>query len=52
MVHEKITQLSNNLRDAGINVSIRSTKRACEVVDILIENKATQNLKNALMMYT
>lgn len=49
MVHEKIIQLSNNLRDAGINVSIRSTKRACEVVDILIENKATQNLKDALM---
>lgn len=48
MLEEKISTLSNHLRNEGINVSIRSTQLACQVLDILREHKEVQNLKNAL----
>ncbi len=48
MVNERIVALSNQLREEGVTVSIRSTKTACDVWEIMKQTKDKKNLKTAL----
>lgn len=47
MPDEKIIALSNKLRDEGVNVSIRTTKLACDVYEIMQLTNSSKNLKLA-----
>ena len=48
MVNERIVALSNQLREEGVAVSVRSTKTACEVWDIMKSSTKIEEMQNAL----
>lgn len=48
MVNKRIVALSNQLRDEGIQVSIRSTETACNVWDLMKDTSNIQDMKTAL----
>lgn len=47
MPDERVIALSNKLRDEGVNVSIRTTKLACDVYEIMQLTNSSKNLKLA-----
>lgn len=48
MANERIVALSHQLRDAGVNVSIRSTKTACQVWDLFKNENDLNKMQTAL----
>lgn len=48
MVNERIVALSNQLREEGVTVSVRSTQTACEVWDLMKETTKIEDMQNAL----
>ena len=48
MVNERIVALSNQLREEGVAVSVRSTKTACEVWDLMKSSTKIEEMQNAL----
>lgn len=48
MVNKRIVALSNQLRDKGVAVSIRSTQTACDVWDLVKDDFNRDEMKNAL----
>ena len=48
MVNERIVALSNQLREEGVSVSVRSTKTACEVWDLMKSSTDIKDMQYAL----
>lgn len=48
MVNERIVALSNQLREEGVSVSVRSTKTACDVWELMKNSTDIENMQNAL----
>ena len=48
MVNERIVALSNQLREEGVTVSVRSTQTACEVWDLMKGTTKIEDMQNAL----
>lgn len=48
MVNERIVALSNQLREEGVTVSVRSTQTACEVWDLMKGSTKIEDMQNAL----
>ncbi|RAP53928.1 MAG: hypothetical protein BZ137_05025 [Methanosphaera sp. rholeuAM130] len=48
MVNERIVALSHQLRQSGVNVSIRSTQTACQVWDLFKNESEISKMKTAL----
>jgi uncharacterized protein with von Willebrand factor type A (vWA) domain len=48
MVNERIVALSNQLREEGIPVSVRSTKTACDVWNLMKESTEMKDMQYAL----
>lgn len=48
MVNERIVALSNQLREEGVPVSVRSTKTACDVWELMKSSTKIEDIQNAL----
>lgn len=48
MVNERIVALSNQLREEGVQVSVRSTKTACDVWELMKSSTNIKDMQNAL----
>ena len=48
MVNERIVALSNQLREEGVAVSVRSTKTACDVWDLMKGSTEIKDMQYAL----
>ncbi len=48
MVNERIVALSNQLREEGVSVSVRSTKTACDVWDLMKSSTDIKDMQYAL----
>lgn len=48
MVNERIVALSNQLREEGVPVSVRSTKTACDVWELMKSSTKIEDMQNAL----
>jgi hypothetical protein len=48
MAKERIVALSHQLRESGVNVSIRSTETACQVWDMFKDENEISRMKTAL----
>lgn len=48
MVNERIVALSNQLREEGVPVSVRSTKTACDVWELMKSSTNIEDMQNAL----
>lgn len=48
MVNERIVALSNQLREEGVAVSVRSTKTACDVWNLMKDSTKMEDMQNAL----